>query len=91
MLFREVPYTWTIPGVREVMDESLAVIERLGPLNRVDAARKRDQAFVIFRSMLAVIIDVAADPVLQSRRENIVDELARMIECYLMSTRDQSD
>lgn len=91
VLFREVPFIWTIPGVLETMDESLAVIELLGPLNRVDDTRKRDRAFVIFKSLLAVIIDVAADPVLRSRREGIVDELTLMIECYLMSTRHQPD
>lgn len=90
VLFREVPFIWTIPGVVEAMDESLDMIELLGPLNRIDDARKRDRAFVIFKSMLAVIIDVAADPALRSRRENIVDELTHMIECYLMSTRHQS-
>lgn len=89
VLFREVPFIWTIPGVLEAMDDSLDVIERLAPLNRVDEARRRDRAFVIFKSMLAVIVDVAADPLLRSRRDGIVDELTLMIECYLMSTRQQ--
>jgi AcrR family transcriptional regulator len=89
VLFREVPYTWTIPGVLEAVADSLATIELLGPLNRTEDARKRDRAFVIFKSMMAVIVDVAADPVLRSRRDNIVEELTRMIECYLMSIRRQ--
>ncbi|WP_233164954.1 hypothetical protein [Mycobacterium sp. AT1] len=91
VLFREVPFIWTIPGVLAAMDESLDVIELLGPLNRIDGARKRDRAFVIFKSMLAVIIDVAADPSLRSRRENIIDELKQMIECYLVSTRHRPE
>lgn len=90
VLFREVPFIWTIPGVLETMDESLAVIELLGPLSRVDDTRKRDRAFVIFKSLLAVIVDVAADPALRERREGIVDELILMIESYLMSTKHQT-
>ena len=89
VLFREVPYTWTIPGVLEAVTDSLAVIELLGPLNRTEDARKRDRAFVILKSMLAVIIDVAGDTALRARRENIVDELILMIESYLMAIRRQ--
>jgi AcrR family transcriptional regulator len=83
VLFQEVPYTWSIPGVREAVEGARTVIERLRPLASLDADRKRDRAFVILKSTMSVIIDVAADRTLHARRESILEELIRMIEAYL--------
>lgn len=90
VLFQEVPYTWSIPGVRDAVEGSLAVIELLSPLTRADDDRKRDRAFVILKSTMSVIIDVAADPALHPRRETIMDELTRMIESYLAAIRHKT-
>jgi AcrR family transcriptional regulator len=76
VLFQEVPYTWSLPGVRDAMDAALEVIERLG-------VRNRDGAYVVLRSAVAVITDAVTDPSLKKRRKGIVAELAHMIEIYL--------
>jgi AcrR family transcriptional regulator len=90
VLFQEVPYTWSIPGVREAVEGSLAVIERLGPLTLAGDDRNRERAFVILKSTMSVIIDVAADPALRPRRATIIDELTRMLESYLAAIGPQS-
>ena len=91
VLFQEVPYTWSIPGVRDAVEGALAVIELLRPLTDTDADRKRDRAFVILKSTMSVIIDVAADPALRARRGSIIEELTRMIEAYLAVSRTALD
>lgn len=83
VLFNEVPYTWSIDGVREAVEGALAAIERLRPLAGADAERSRDRAYVILKSTMSVIIDVAADPVMRARRESVIEELIGMIEAYL--------
>jgi hypothetical protein len=40
---------------------------------------------VILKSAVAVLIEVAADPGLRARRSAIVDELALMIDSYLVA------
>lgn len=91
VLFHEVPYTWAIPGVRDAVEGALGVIERLRPLTAADADRRRDRAFVILRSTMSVIIDVASEPALRARRAPIIEELIRMIEAYLGDTRNPAD
>ena len=91
VLFQEVPYTWSIPGVRDAMAGALAVVERLAGESSADDDRKRDRAFVILKAAVSVIIDIAADPGLHSRRENIIDELARMIDAYLAAERKPTE
>jgi AcrR family transcriptional regulator len=87
VLFQEVPYTWTIPGVRDAMAGALAVVERLGAQPLADDDRRNDRAFVILRATVSVIIEIAADPAYRDRRESIVDELAAMIDAYLAASR----
>jgi AcrR family transcriptional regulator len=83
VLFKEVPYTWGLPGVREAMAAAVEIIERLGGDALVDSDRRHERAYVILQSAVSVITDAVADPALASRREVIVEEVARMIEAYL--------
>jgi AcrR family transcriptional regulator len=87
VLFHEVPYTWTLPGVRDAMAGALAVVERLAGDALTASDRRHDGAYVILRAAVSVITDVAADPDLRPRRSAIVDELARMIDAYLDASR----
>jgi AcrR family transcriptional regulator len=80
VLFQEVPYTWSLPGVRDAMAAAVAVIERLGG---PAVAGNPDRAYVILRSAVAVTTDAVANPDLKKRRKGIVAELTRMIEAYL--------
>lgn len=88
VLFQEVPFTWSLPGVRDAMTGALAVIERLGGEALADSDRQHGRAYVILKAAVAVITDVAADPDLRLRRPIIVEELGRMINAYLAAARD---
>jgi AcrR family transcriptional regulator len=90
VLFQEVPYTWSIPGVRDAMAGALLVVERLGGEPQVDDERKHDRAFVILKATVSVVIEIAADPALRDRRDVIIDELALMIDAYLAATRKRT-
>jgi AcrR family transcriptional regulator len=87
VLFQEVPYLWSLPGFRDAMAGALMVVEQLGGDVLTDEAQHHDRAFVILKSAVAVIIEVAADPELRARRASIIDELALMIDAYLGTAR----
>lgn len=83
VLFQEVPYTWSLPAVREAMAGALGVVERLGGDAIAVDGRQAERTYVILRTAVAVITDVAADAELWPRREAIVEELGRMFDSYL--------
>jgi AcrR family transcriptional regulator len=86
VLFWEVPFTWSLPSVRAALAGAVEVVESLaGEALGEDEAARHDRAYVILKSAVAVVTDVAADPELRSRRVSIVDELARMIDAYLVA------
>jgi AcrR family transcriptional regulator len=82
VLFQEVPYTWSLPGVRDAMGAAVEVIERLGG-DALAGDRRHDRAYVILRAAVAVTTDAVANTELKQRRASIVAELTRMIEAYL--------
>jgi AcrR family transcriptional regulator len=86
VLFQEVPYTWTLPGVRDAMAGAVSVVERVSGKALAGDDRQHDRAYVILKAAVAVIVDVVADADLGRRRNNIVEELGRMIDAYLRAS-----
>lgn len=85
VLFHEVPFTWSVEGVREAVEGALVAIEQLQPVVGADSGQARDRAYVILKATISVIVDVTADPAMRSRRESVIEELVRMIEAYLLA------
>jgi len=83
VLFDEVPYTWSVPGVRDALVGALEVVEQLDDHVELDDQRRHDRAFVILKAAVAVTMEVAAEPGLRARGPAIIDELAHMIDSYL--------
>lgn len=82
VLFQEVPYTWSTPGVRDAMTAALDVVERLDTRAH-RGNHKHERALVILKSAVAVLLELATDASLRERRQVIVEELATMIARYL--------
>lgn len=83
VLFYEVPYTWSLPGVKAAIAGAIEVVERLAGEALGEGDRRHDRAYVILKAAIAVVTDLAADPDLRQRRSSVVAELAAMIDAYL--------
>jgi AcrR family transcriptional regulator len=87
VLFEEVPYTWSVPGVCDAMSGALEVVERLASDARADDEHKYDRSFVILKAAVSVTLEVATNPALSTRRTEVINELALMIDAYLVASR----
>lgn len=87
VLFQEVPYIWKLPGVRRGLTAALGTMQdHVLDQHAVPPGRVTDdRLFVIMTSLRAVIVQTAEQPRLRARRDAIADELARMIESYLVA------
>lgn len=85
VLFDEVPYTWSIPGVRDAMSGALEVLVELGDFETESVEQRHDRSLVLFKSVVSVVLEIATNPDLQLRRSRVTDELARMVDAYLSS------
>lgn len=83
VLFEEVPYTWTVPGVRDAMAGALEVLEELGSFGPTGVDQRRDRSFVMLKSVVSVVLEIATNPALSSRRTQVTRELALMVDAYL--------
>ena len=87
VLFQEVPYIWTLPGVRSAMVGALDVVQRLDEVGGHRSQRRRERALIVIKSAVAVLLEIATDTKLAERRDVVVEELAEMIAGYLEQRR----
>lgn len=85
VLFQQVPYIWSTPGVRRAMLGALDVVAQLDPRQQEADDNGHERALIIVKSVVAVLLEIATNDTLRGRRDAVVHELTAMISSYLFA------